>query len=91
MLLKTFFFICLGIYVISMIEIIGSYFLTKSVKGYCSTADLIFSAMIPPFAPIFALASIAFAEPYYHVRKRNWYQENESLFCYVKHGFKVHK
>ena len=58
MFLQIFFFGCLGIYVISMIEIIGTYFLTKSVKGYCSDADLIFCMLIPPIAPFFAIASL---------------------------------
>lgn len=91
MFLHLFFFGCLGIYVISMIEIIGSYCLTKSVKGYCSDADLIFCILIPPIAPFFAIASIAFAEEYYHKKKNDWFQENESLFCYIRHGFKAHK
>lgn len=86
---KIFFFSCLAVYLISMLEIIGSHFLTVHERGYCSNANLVFCTLIPPLAPFFAISSYSVANDYYSTRAYNKHNINESFFGYIVHGFKT--
>lgn len=86
---KIFFFTCLTVYLISMIEIVGSHFLTIHARGYCSNVNLVFCTLIPPVAPFFAISNYSCANDYYSTRSYNIHKINESFFGYIAHGFKT--
>lgn len=86
---EIFFFVCLGIYIISMIEIVGSHFLTIKSRGYCSNVNLVFTILIPPVAPFFAISNYSCANDVYSTNEYNIYKINESLYGYILHGFRT--
>ena len=88
MIYKLFFFACLIVWAISIIEVVGSYFLTKRYHEFCSTVNMMFSFVVPFTAPMFALAIFDNANEMYNTRQRNTYHEDESLYAFVLHGFK---
>lgn len=89
MFFRIFFFVCLTVYIVSIIETIGSYILSTKEHGNYSTFYLWVSIFIPPIAPIFAWAIFSTAEELYDKKKPNTHQVDESFYGYLLHGCKT--
>lgn len=88
MIFKIFFFICLIVYIISLIEVIGSYCVTQKEQGNSTDVNLIFAIFCPPVAPFVAIAIYFTAKDLYDKHTYNTYNVDESFYGYVIHGFK---
>lgn len=89
MFFQIFFFVCLVIYLISLVEVLGSYWLSSKEFGMASDVNLIFALVIPPLAPMFALAIWATAKELYDNRQKNIHKVEESFFGWIAHGFRT--
>lgn len=79
---------CLLANALAMIEIIGSWVLTKRKQGirWNFTLEVLVPLLIP-FGPILEAACIIEnAEQFYKGVKQNKYHYRESLYCYLKYG-----
>lgn len=89
MFFKLFFFLCLTIYLVSIVEVIGSYLLSTKEFGNYSTFYMCIAVSIPPLTPIIASAIYTTANDLYKDSKRNKHQVDESFYGYIIHGFKT--
>lgn len=89
MFFKLFFFLCLTIYLVSIVEVIGSYLLSIKEFGNYSTFYMYISIFIPPLAPIVAIAIYSTADELYKESKHNKHQVDESFYGYIIHGFRT--
>ena len=89
MFFKFFFILCLTVYIISLVEVVGSYFVTEREHGSSTDVNLIFSVFCPPAAPFVALAIYATAHELYSRHAYNAYSVDESFYGFILHGFKT--
>lgn len=86
MFFEIFFFVCLFIYVVSIIETIGSYVLSCKEFGSYSQIYLWLSIFIPPLSPFLALAIFGTANSLYEKKEPNTHEVDESFYGYLFHG-----
>lgn len=79
--------ICGMVYVLSCIEIIGSYYLTKKLHGVRLVCDtILFPILFPPAAPMWLYSIISEAQEAYDHDVVGDYYPQESLLEYIRHG-----
>lgn len=76
------------VYILSMIEVIGSYYLTIKYQSIHWGENIVMSLLLPFLAPCFAFNSIARAKDQYESGKFNKYHVEESLVMYLLYGRK---
>lgn len=76
------------VYILSMIEVIGSYYLTIKYQSIHWGENIVMSLLLPFLAPCFAFNSIARAKDQYESGSFNKYHVEESLVMYLLYGRK---
>lgn len=87
-LLWSVIFFSVVVYILSLVEVVGSYCLTIKYQSIHWGENIIMSLLLPFLAPCFAFNSIARAKDQYESGSFNKYHVEESLVMYLLHGRK---
>lgn len=88
-MIKILLLICLAIYIVSMIEIVGSYYLTAKFQKIHWGINIKMGVFLPFLAPLIAYADYSNAREFYVKKpKYNKWHHPESFICYIVHGRK---
>ena len=76
-------------YIVSLIEVVGSYIISTLCFGDYSKFYLITSIFVPLLSYMFAWAIFSSAKELYDEKRKNETQIDESFFGWILHGFKT--